>query len=218
MVDFQIGDNPTFDKNQLVKVKKGSSVNGGGTWFHPKLAVAFARWLDVKFAVWCDMQIEKILHPAPIALVELPKLSPKQQRHMQDRVRELVNNQVGTTYSMIWGSVKTKFDVGTYKDITQNKYPDLCAFLKCDPIEGELLPALNVPDVPEGKDYQAAMILIKRLRGFAGFAVPSSMLEEMNSDLDKLDKCLVSAFTECDEALLHINHAQGFLKRWRGNK
>ena len=29
---------------------------------HPKLAVSFARWLDARFAVWCDLQIEKILH------------------------------------------------------------------------------------------------------------------------------------------------------------
>lgn len=31
---------------------------GVGTWAHPKLAVFFARWLDVRFAVWCDMQID----------------------------------------------------------------------------------------------------------------------------------------------------------------
>lgn len=29
----------------------------GGTWCHPKLAVFFARWLDVRFAVWCDLMI-----------------------------------------------------------------------------------------------------------------------------------------------------------------
>lgn len=28
-----------------------------GTWAHPKLAVFFARWLDVRFAVWCDAVI-----------------------------------------------------------------------------------------------------------------------------------------------------------------
>lgn len=32
-----------------------------GTWAHPKLAVFFARWLDVRFAVWCDAMIEDIL-------------------------------------------------------------------------------------------------------------------------------------------------------------
>ena len=50
-----------FDKNQLVIVKKGSPANGGGTWLHPKLAIHFARWLDPRFAVWCDEQIEQIL-------------------------------------------------------------------------------------------------------------------------------------------------------------
>lgn len=54
-------------KTGLVKTKTGAQSIGGGTWLHPKLAVPFARWLDVDFAVWCDLQIEAILrgqHPA----------------------------------------------------------------------------------------------------------------------------------------------------------
>jgi hypothetical protein len=39
----------------------------GGTWAHPKLAVFFARWLDVRFAVWCDMQIDKRLRGEVVA-------------------------------------------------------------------------------------------------------------------------------------------------------
>lgn len=34
-----------------VESQRGRS---GGTWAHPKLAIRFARWLDVRFAVWCD--------------------------------------------------------------------------------------------------------------------------------------------------------------------
>ena len=45
--------------NRLIKTKRGKY--GGGTWLHPKLAVAFARWLDTAFSVWCDLQIDKIL-------------------------------------------------------------------------------------------------------------------------------------------------------------
>ncbi len=41
--------------NQRVFVQAITGRNGG-TWAHPKLAVFFARWLDVRFAVWCDMQ------------------------------------------------------------------------------------------------------------------------------------------------------------------
>jgi hypothetical protein len=52
--------NPILENNQLVIVKNGAPENGGGTWLHPKLAVNFARWLSAKFAVWCDLQIEKL--------------------------------------------------------------------------------------------------------------------------------------------------------------
>lgn len=34
----------------------------GATWFHPKLAVRFAQWLDIDFAIWCDERIEQLIH------------------------------------------------------------------------------------------------------------------------------------------------------------
>lgn len=41
---------------------EASRVRGqAGTWLHPKLAVAFARWLDDDFAVWCDLHIDALL-------------------------------------------------------------------------------------------------------------------------------------------------------------
>ena len=47
----------TTEKGYL-KTKRGA---GGGTWLHPKLAVRFAQWLDPRFAVWCDAQIDGLL-------------------------------------------------------------------------------------------------------------------------------------------------------------
>jgi len=46
------------DSRELIQAKKGRY---GGTFCHPKLAVFFARWLDVRFAVWCDLMIDNIL-------------------------------------------------------------------------------------------------------------------------------------------------------------
>lgn len=46
----------------LVVTKSGPPSIGGGTWLHPKLAVVFARWLDDDFAVWCDENIDNIIH------------------------------------------------------------------------------------------------------------------------------------------------------------
>jgi hypothetical protein len=51
------------EPKSLSKTKRG---NNGGTWLHPRLGVLFARWLDVRFGVWCDDQIYRILsgnHP-----------------------------------------------------------------------------------------------------------------------------------------------------------
>ena len=60
------------EPKSLIKTKKGGNTvtsengNAQGTWLHPKLAVAFARWLDIRFGIWCDMQIDQLLrgnHP-----------------------------------------------------------------------------------------------------------------------------------------------------------
>ncbi|PXX51051.1 KilA-N domain-containing protein [Aquitalea magnusonii] len=46
------------EPGSLLKTKRG---NNGGTWMHPKLAVVFARWLDTRLAIWCDMQIDGLI-------------------------------------------------------------------------------------------------------------------------------------------------------------
>lgn len=47
-----------YGKNTYLKTKRGQA---GGTWLHPRLAVMFARWLDVDFAIWCDEQIDLLV-------------------------------------------------------------------------------------------------------------------------------------------------------------
>lgn len=49
------------EKISLLKVIRGGRNRPDGTWLHPKLAVPFARWLDDDFAVWCDLQIDRII-------------------------------------------------------------------------------------------------------------------------------------------------------------
>ncbi|WP_156952464.1 KilA-N domain-containing protein [Microvirgula aerodenitrificans] len=57
----------TRNSGELIHARKGRN---GGTWLHPKLAVAFARWLDVRFAVWCDMQIDGLLRTGYVRITE----------------------------------------------------------------------------------------------------------------------------------------------------
>ncbi|MFB8830265.1 KilA-N domain-containing protein [Azotobacter sp. CWF10] len=50
-----------YGKTTYVKTSRARKDRGGGTWLHPKLAVKFARWLDVDFEIWCDEQIDALL-------------------------------------------------------------------------------------------------------------------------------------------------------------
>lgn len=57
------------------KLVETSKVRGkAGTWLHPKLAVAFARWLDDDFAVWCDLQIDALLRGEESALAQFNRV------------------------------------------------------------------------------------------------------------------------------------------------
>jgi ribosomal protein L7/L12 len=56
----------------LVVVRKGGNNKSlTGTWIHKKLIIAFARWLNPEFAVWCDGVIEEILQTGSFS-VEKP--------------------------------------------------------------------------------------------------------------------------------------------------
>lgn len=69
-------------KSGYVKSSRARVDRGGGTWLHPKLAVAFARWCDAKFSVWCDLHIDALLHG---------ELNERQQ--LDKACRELVDSE-----------------------------------------------------------------------------------------------------------------------------
>ena len=61
---------------ELVTVKNGSGLYlQTGTWGHPKLAVFFARWLSMPFAVFCDMVIDDILNKKAELTITKPEES-----------------------------------------------------------------------------------------------------------------------------------------------
>lgn len=63
-------------EQDLVSIRKGAGRHAiVGTWGHPKLAVFFARWLDIKFAVFCDMVIDDILNKKAELTITKPEES-----------------------------------------------------------------------------------------------------------------------------------------------
>ena len=57
------------EKSHFARTQRGGT--DAGTWLHPKLAVRFAQWLDAEFAVWCDEQIDNLIHGRPAQPVGL---------------------------------------------------------------------------------------------------------------------------------------------------
>ncbi len=83
-----------------------------------------------KYFIECE---KRLLRSMRNAGNEPQPLIPTQRRHIQQRVKYLVKHQVGTGYALLWGQIKDKFKVGTYKDIDATLYPALCQFLACEP-------------------------------------------------------------------------------------
>lgn len=236
LIEIQKCDNPTFDKNQLVMLKKGNPENGGGSWMHPKLAIRFAQWLDAKFAVWCDMQIEKILHPVTTPQPTIPAPERKTKKalpgcltlEMQDNIKAKVkdrvlhlpaNKQAGQIIKQ-WSAIKQKFGC-TYKEIPADEYLNVISLIERLPIEGELLdPVKQKQEIATMTeyDYQRARESLANIRKAAESSVDDSMLSAMFAEIEALEKCLVSAWTHFDESLLRLSTVITFQKRWRGAK
>jgi hypothetical protein len=79
---------------KIGQFKRATEGRNGGTWFHPKLSVAFARWLNADFAVWCDMQIEAILRGEASVPAGRPKSSLEVMRAQHAMLGQLMDDAI----------------------------------------------------------------------------------------------------------------------------
>lgn len=79
----------------LIEVIPGNRyITNRGTWVHPKLAVFFARWLDPKFGVFCDMVIDDLMHGHSVLTVVAPEkaIAPKLPQTYLESLQELIES------------------------------------------------------------------------------------------------------------------------------
>ncbi|MGL4752513.1 MAG: KilA-N domain-containing protein [Aeromonadaceae bacterium] len=80
-------------KSDIIETRKGRN---GGTWIHPKLAVVFARWLSVDFAIWCDEQIDKIIHGDRDSIDwGMQRHASKSSNKVANEILQMVRNEQG---------------------------------------------------------------------------------------------------------------------------
>ncbi|HFA1312160.1 TPA: KilA-N domain-containing protein [Neisseria gonorrhoeae] len=116
-------------ENQLVIIKKGGNdKKSQGTWLHPKLAVDFARWLNPKFAVWCDEQIETLLNGNVSDGIKSAKTTADDRTGLRQAVAALVGRK-GIDYSSAYSMVHQRFNVESVEDIPAGKLPEAVAYV-----------------------------------------------------------------------------------------
>ncbi|ENX2250184.1 KilA-N domain-containing protein [Neisseria gonorrhoeae] len=116
-------------ENQLVIIKKGGNdKKSQGTWLHPKLAVDFARWLNPKFPVWCDEQIETLLNGNVSDGIKSAKTTADDRTGLRQAVAALVGRK-GIDYSSAYSMVHQRFNVESIEDIPAGKLPEAVAYV-----------------------------------------------------------------------------------------
>lgn len=133
-------------ENQIVSVKRGGDEQG--TWLHPKLAIHFARWLDPKFAVWCDEQIEQLLSGSQ---PKLAKTTVADRTPLRQAVSALVG-KCNIDYSSAYNMVHQRFGVDSIEEIAADKLPDAIAYIHAltlhSGLVGEVLEKQPAPSAP----------------------------------------------------------------------
>ena len=179
----------TLNKKQLVAVKNGGTNNG--TWLHPKLAIDFARWLDPKFAVWCDEQIEQLLSGSlqPKPTKALPNgLTAEQIETVKKLHNALVKSapkeQQAKIAITLWSAVKSKFGV-SYKEVPAEQFTEVLSVMSRVAVEKGVLYGEVLDRLPETGAYVALSE-----REFSNFATAAYYLDWATRQLYDLSEPL----------------------------
>lgn len=203
-----------------------SVIRGIGTYSIKEIVYAYAMWISPEFSLKVirayDGVVDQLLKPRN-ALVELPLFTPAQKQHLKVIIGSL-SRKTGKSYAYYYNSVFNQYNVNKSELLKSKDYQDICTFLGAKPktFEGELLPKesvlltapqLSYKNMPytETKDYSTAESRLGNLREWA----VKNDNEALITDIDAIKRCLVSAWTEIDEALFRFEHGVSFLKRWR---
>ena len=163
-------------ENQLVIIKKGGNdKKSQGTWLHPKLAVDFARWLNPKFAVWCDEQIEALLN-GKVSDGPAAKTTADDRTPLRQAVAALVGRK-GIDYSTAYGMVHQRFNVGAIEDLPAEKLPEAVAYVHALTLHtglvGEVLDAEPAPAPFDDLDVAHLLLHAQDIRLFIRRYLPA---------------------------------------------
>ena len=178
-------------ENQIVIIKKGgNNKKSQGTWLHPKLAVDFARWLDPKFAVWCDEQIEQILSGS--------QSNQKTTSTIEERepLRKAISHLVvkhGLNFSDAYRLVHQRFNIENISELPRESLNDAIHYVHSLTVDktlyGEVLDRLALPEPKKGvyvdeEEYHYLKMLTEHAPYLIAYFKRTSLaVSELNRDI-----------------------------------
>lgn len=111
-----------------------------------------------------------------------------------------------------WSALKSKFGV-TYKEIAPEHFTDAVSLLSRITLEGEYIPA-GVSTEKDELSYATGRAILSDIRQLANAYLSGTEQRIMMTECDKLERVLVSGFTEMNESLMRIQSAAFMLSRW----
>ncbi|MBB5501546.1 KilA-N domain-containing protein [Paraburkholderia sp. MM5384-R2] len=105
------------------------AVRNSGTWLCPELAVSFARWLNTRFAVWCDATINRILRGGATAWNKPPEArSETPDREGLLSIVAAIVARHGLLFNTVYESLNLYVGVNHARQMTCAQVADAAAF------------------------------------------------------------------------------------------
>lgn len=131
---------------------------------------------------------------------------------VKDKADALPHDKRAKATITCWSALKAKFGV-TYKEIAPEHFTDAVSLLSRITLEGEYIPAGTSTEKDE-LSYASGRAIITEIRQLANAYLSGVELNIMMTECDKLERVLVSGFTEINESLIRIQSAAFMLSRW----
>lgn len=132
---------------------------------------------------------------------------------VKDKADALPHDKRAKATITCWSALKAKFGV-TYKEIAPEHFTDAVSLLSRITLEGEYIPAGVSTEKDNELSYSSGRAIIAEIRQLANAYLSGVELNIMMTECDKLERVLVSGFTEMNESLMRIQSAAFMLSRW----
>lgn len=202
---------------------------------HPSRVKPEIREKIIQYQNECDDVLWKYWTEGHATNPQILTISPSQQHELQQIVARRAGNS-GKLRSEIWSRFNNRFRIARYAQLPASRFDEAKRYLETMSLKGDNVIQLlsepfteierlkiesvtieGVPALPREErnpSLRYGREILQALRNWSKDTQMDLVHHEVSRGLDALDRVLTRAYTEMDEASLHLAVANRYLKRW----